>query len=60
MTLELPMDRWTLVDAVREQAKLRTDQPFLSFEDGGNLTFGEFDEASDRMATALADLGGRR
>ena len=57
MTLELPMDRWTLVDAVREQAKLRTDQPFLSFEDGGNLTFGEFDEASDRMATALADLG---
>lgn len=57
MTLDLAMDRWTLVNAVREQARLRGPAPFLSFEDGGDLSFVELDEASDRMATALAELG---
>ncbi len=57
MTLDLPMERWTLVDAVREQARRRGDAPYLSFEDGGDLTFAELDAASDRMATALADRG---
>ena len=49
--------RWTLVDAVRTQGAERGDQPFLSFEDGGDLTYGELDAASDRLATALDDLG---
>lgn len=57
MTLDLPRDRWTLVDAVQEQARRRGEEPFLSFADGGDLTFGELDRASDRLATALADLG---
>lgn len=57
MTLDLPRQRWTLVEAVREQALRRPDDPYLSFDSGGDLTFGEFDRATDRMATALADLG---
>ena len=57
MTLDLPMDRWTLVNAVEEQAAARPDSPFLSFDAGGDLTFRELSEASNRMATALADLG---
>jgi len=51
------MDRWTLVELVRRQAERRSDAPFLSFEDGGDLTFAELDAASDRLATALAGLG---
>ena len=51
------MERWTLVDAVREQARLRGDAPYLSFADGGDLTYGELDTATDQVATALADLG---
>jgi len=53
----LPRSQWTLVDAVRTQAAARGDADFLSFEDGGSLTYYEFDELTDRLATALADLG---
>lgn len=48
---------WTLVDVVRRQASERGDALFLAFGEGGDLTFGEFDEVTDRVATALADLG---
>ncbi|MDA3038890.1 MAG: AMP-binding protein [Actinomycetota bacterium] len=47
----------TLVDVVRQQALDRADAPFLAFAEGGDLTFGQFDEATDRVATALAELG---
>lgn len=47
----------TLVDVVRRQALDRRDEPFLAFAEGGDLSFGQFDEATDRVATALADLG---
>ncbi len=57
MTLDLPMERWTLVEATREQGRLRPDAPFLSFEDGDPLTYGQFDALTDAVATALADLG---
>lgn len=53
----LPRHRWTLVDAVRVLAARHADRPFLSFEDGGSLTYGELDELTDRLATALAELG---
>lgn len=55
--MELPNESWTLVDLTRAQAKEQPDAPFLSFSDDEDLTFGEFDRASDRVATALADLG---
>lgn len=57
MRLDLPMERWTLVEATREQARLRPDQPYLSFEHGADLTFGAFDAVTDAVATALADAG---
>lgn len=57
MALDLAPDRWTLVNAVREQARRRGTAPFLSFEGGGDLTYAELDEASDRVATALAGMG---
>ncbi len=57
MTLDRTGHDWTLVAATAQQARDRGEAPFLSFEDGGDLTFGEFDRATDRMATALANLG---
>ncbi|MFT7600463.1 MAG: crotonobetaine/carnitine-CoA ligase [Acidimicrobiales bacterium] len=59
MLLDLPLERWTLVDAVRAQAAAQPDGPYLSFGPGGgdDLTFGDLDRASDSVATALADLG---
>ena len=54
---QLPRSSWTLVDAVRAQAAARGDADFLSFENGAALTYREFDELTDRLATALADLG---
>ena len=53
----LPRDRWTLVDAVREQARVYADRQFLSFEDTSSLTYRELDDLTDRLATGLADLG---
>jgi len=53
----LPRDRWTLVDAVQAQAAAHGDRQFLSFDDGSTLTYRQFDELTDRLATALADLG---
>ena len=53
----LPRDRWTLVDAVHAQAATHGGREFLSFDDGTTLSFREFDELTDRLATGLADLG---
>jgi crotonobetaine/carnitine-CoA ligase len=57
--LDLPKDAWTLVHAVRAQARDLGERPFLTFADGPPLSFGELDRASDRVATALAGLGVR-
>lgn len=54
---QLPRDRWTLPDAVAEAARLHGEREFMSFEDGSRLTFASFDELTDRLATALAQLG---
>ncbi len=42
---------------MRAQAASHSDRQFLSFEDGSTLTYREFDELTDQLATALADLG---
>lgn len=55
--IDLPMSRWTLPGAVRAQADRHGDREFLSFEGGESMSFASFDTASDRVATALADLG---
>lgn len=53
----LPRERWTLVEAVRHQARAQGEREFLSFENGERLSFAEFDRLTDCLATALADLG---
>ena len=53
----LPRERWTLVEAVRHQARVQGEREFLSFENGERFSFAEFDRLTDCLATALADLG---
>ena len=53
----LPRERWTLVEAVRHQARAQGEREFLSFETGERFSFAEFDRLTDCLATALADLG---
>ena len=55
--LDLPRQSWTLVEAVREQARRLGERPFLTFADGASLTFARLDRDSDRVASALAELG---
>lgn len=50
-------DGWTLPALVHQAAATHGDREFLSFEDGRTLSFAELDEQTDRLATALADLG---
>ncbi len=50
-------DGWTLPALVRHAAVTHGDREFLAFEDGQTVTFAEFDELTDRLATALADIG---
>ena len=48
---------WTLPALVRDAATAYGDREFLAFEDGRSLSFAELDELTDRLATALAELG---
>jgi crotonobetaine/carnitine-CoA ligase len=57
--LDLPRTSWTLVHAVRAQARQLGEAPFLTFHDRAELTFGELDRGSDRVASSLARLGVR-
>ncbi len=60
--LELDKGDWTLIEAVRRQARDLGDRPFLTFLDpaGGDprvLSFAGFDTESDTVARALMALG---
>ncbi|WP_420435753.1 AMP-binding protein [Candidatus Poriferisodalis sp.] len=48
---------WTLPALVRHAADTHGNREFLAFEDGRTVTFAEFDELTDRLAAALADIG---
>ncbi len=50
-------DGWTLPALVRHAAVTHGNREFLAFEGGRTVTFAEFDELTDRLATALADIG---
>jgi crotonobetaine/carnitine-CoA ligase len=56
--LDLPLERWTLVEALRLQAARLGEAEFLTFEGGAErLSFAELDRSSDAAAGALAALG---
>jgi acyl-CoA synthetase (AMP-forming)/AMP-acid ligase II len=56
--LDLPIERWTLVEALRLQAARLGEAEFLTFDAGAErLTFAELDRLSDQAAGALAALG---
>ena len=62
--LDVPIERWTLVEALRLQAARLGEAEFLTFDGGAGgptgaerLTFAELDRLSDAAAGALAALG---
>ena len=55
--VELPKDKWTLLDAVRHQAEVYGERVFCTFHDGDVLTFAGFEEETNRLASGLAGLG---
>ena len=48
---------WTLVELVRKQATRYGEREFISFEQGGRLSFGDLDRDSDNQVRRLANLG---
>lgn len=54
--LNLPIDRWTLVELVRRQAEQYGEREFMRFEDGTIVSFAALERESSRLAHALADL----
>lgn len=53
----LPIEQWTLVNAVQMQAKSYGEKEFLSFENGETLTFAALDQLTDQLASGLQELG---
>src|SRR6266478_7286514 len=55
--LDLPIDRWTLVELARRQAERYGEREFMRFDDGTTISFAELDRRSTRLARALAARG---
>jgi carnitine-CoA ligase len=55
--LDLPLERWTLVELVRRQAEAYGEREFLRFDDGTTMSFAGLDRESTRLAGALAERG---
>jgi crotonobetaine/carnitine-CoA ligase len=55
--IETPKDQWTLVHALRHQARRVDRAPVCEFLDARTLTYAELDAESDALATAFADAG---
>ena len=53
----IPIEQWTLVDAVQMQAKSYGEKEFLAFENGETLTFAALDQLTDQLASGLQELG---
>ena len=54
---DIPIEQWTLVDAVQMQAKSYGEKEFLAFENGETLTFAALDQLTDQLASGLQELG---
>ncbi len=48
---------WVVGKVLAAQAAARGDSPFLQFQDGAPVTFGETDAIANRVANGLAALG---
>jgi crotonobetaine/carnitine-CoA ligase len=57
--LDLARSRWTIVEAVKQQADRYGDREFAQFEEGGGLSFAALDTESTAIAFGLARLGVR-
>jgi len=55
--LDLPLEKWTLVELVRRQAERYGDREFLRFEDGTTISFAGLENKSTRLAHALSAHG---
>ena len=55
--IELPREKWTLVELVRRQAERYGEREFLRFDDGTTMTFAGLEAESTRLAQALAARG---
>src|SRR3954469_14323466 len=56
-TLEEERGRWALAEALRVQALALGDAPYVTFEDGKEISFAELDRKSDACAAGLALKG---
>ncbi len=54
------MNRWTVLEVIREQAKRYGEREFLRYEDGSTLSFADLDRHSAALAAGLARLGVRQ
>src|SRR5258706_4125694 len=55
--IDIPRERWTLVELVRRQAERYGEREFLRFDDGTTMTFAGLEQESTRLAHALAARG---
>ncbi len=55
--IDLPKERWTLVDLLREQARRQGERTFTTFKEGATLTFAGLDRDSDALAAGFAAMG---
>ena len=55
--IDLPQASWTYLELVRKRAEDYGERIFANFTDGQTLTFLEFENATNDMASALADIG---
>ena len=53
----LPREDWTYLKLIRQRATEYGERIFCTFENGDTLTFSQFEDTSNIMASALAKLG---
>ena len=54
---ELAREHWTYLKLVQLRAQEYGDRIFCTFNNGETLTFAEFDETTNKLASAFANLG---
>lgn len=55
--MDIPRNSWTYLEFVRRRAEDFGERVFCTFADGDTLTFQEFETATNKLASSLADLG---